>query len=63
MTELGGTEDGILKARDTYNDTATNYNTGIQRFPKNLFATWFGFTKVSLFKADAGASKAPKVSF
>mgnify|MGYP001614664450 FL=1 len=63
MNELTKTEDGILGARDTYNDTATNYNTGIQRFPKNLFAQWFGFSKVNLFKADSGANKAQEIEF
>lgn len=63
MNDLRGTEDGILKARDTYNTTTTNYNTNIQRFPKNLFAKAFGFEKRTLFKADGGAEKAPKVNF
>lgn len=63
MTDLKGTEDGILKARDTYNTTANNYNTQIQRFPKNLFASSFGFDARTLFKADTGAATAPTVSF
>jgi LemA protein len=63
MNQLTTTEDGILKARDGYNDTTTNYNIGIQRFPKNLFAGWFGFAKIALFKADSGANKAPQVKF
>ena len=63
QAELGKTEDGIAKARDNYNVTATNYNTNIQRFPKSLFAKSFGFEKQNLFKADSGASKAPQVKF
>lgn len=63
MNQLTSTEDGILQARDHYNDTATNYNTGIQSFPKNTFASMFGYTTVSLFKADTGAKNAPKVKF
>ena len=63
MTDIRGTEDGILKARDTFNTTATNYNTNILSFPKNIFARVFGFEKQSLFKADAGTSVAPKVKF
>ena len=63
MTELSGTEGGILKARDTYNATATNYNTNIERFPKSMFANTFGFEKKTLFKSDEGASKATKVQF
>lgn len=63
MTDLKGTEDGILKARDAYNATATNYNTNIERFPKNVFASTFGFEKRTLFKSDEGASKVTKVKF
>lgn len=63
QAELAKTEDGIVKARDTYNTTATNYNTNIERFPKNLFAKTFGFEKQKLFKSDGGAEKAPKIKF
>lgn len=63
MSELKSTEDGILKARDSYNTTANNYNTNIQRFPKNIFASSFGFKERTLFKSDVAASKAPTVSF
>lgn len=63
MNDLRGTEDGILKARDGFNNTATNYNTNIQRFPKNIFASVFGFKARTLFKADTGAEKVIKVKF
>lgn len=63
MTDLKGTEDGILKARDAYNATVTNYNTNIERFPKNVFASTFGFEKRTLFKSDQGSEKATKVKF
>lgn len=61
--ELGRTEDGIAAARDAYNTTATNYNVNITRFPKSIFASAFDFKKQELFKAAAGADKAPKVKF
>lgn len=61
--ELSGTENGIQEVRNRYNDAVTNYNTNIRRFPKSIFANLFGFDKRNLFKADEGASKAPKVSF
>lgn len=63
QAELGKTEDGIAKARDAYNGTATNYNVQIAKFPKSVFASMFNFEKQSLFKADTGAEKAPKVKF
>lgn len=63
INELKGTEDGIAKKRDFYNDTVTNYNVNVSRFPKNIFSNMFGFDKAELFKADKGADKAPKVEF
>ena len=63
MNQLTGTEDGILAARDNYNKVATNYNTNIERFPKNVFANIFGFKPFALFKAKAAAANAPEVKF
>jgi len=63
MNDLRGTEDGIAKARDSFNVTASNYNGNIQKFPKNIFAGIFGFTKVTLFKSETGAEKGSKVKF
>lgn len=63
MSDLKGTEDGIQKARDTYNTTANNYNNNIRRFPKNIFANVFGFEKATLFKSTANAEKAVQVKF
>lgn len=63
MTELSSTENGIQAARDTYNTTANNYNTQIERFPKNMFAASFGFERKELFKAKEGSQNAPKVVF
>lgn len=63
ITELQGTENGIADVRNDYNDTVTNWNTNVTRFPKSIFAGAFDFHKRVLFKADSGASKAPKVDF
>lgn len=63
MSELQGTENGVLEKRDNYNKVATNYNTNIQRFPKNMFANTFGFKEYTLFKAEQGAEKGAKVQF
>jgi LemA protein len=63
MGELTGTENGISGVRDQYNDTVTNYNKSVQKFPKNVFASMFGYKERKQFKADSGADKAPKVKF
>ena len=63
MNSLKSTEADILKTRDNYNATVNNYNTNIQRFPKNMFANMFGFEARKLFKSDQGAEKATKVQF
>ena len=63
MNDLRGTETEIQGVRNDYNKTATNYNTNISSFPKNLFATTFGFKEVTLFKSDTAAAKAIKVKF
>lgn len=63
MNQLTGTEDGIMSARNAYNDQATKFNTSIERFPSNVFAGLYGFKEFTLFKADPGAATAPKVDF
>lgn len=63
MNDLRSTENQIATVRDGFNTTAANYNTNIRRFPKNIFASMFGFDKVTLFKATSGADKAVEVRF
>lgn len=63
MNELKSTENNILSARDSYNDTATNYNNYLTRFPKNVYANLFDFDKRSLFEASEESRKAPDFNF
>lgn len=63
MDELAGTENRISTERDRYNSTVKGYNVKIKRFPGNIVAKVFGFDAKEFFKADAGAEKAPQVSF
>lgn len=62
MVQLEGTENRIKVERDNYSTAATTYNTSIQKFPRNILAGMFGFEKKDLYKADTGASTAPKVN-
>ena len=63
QTQLERTENRIAVERRTFNTTAQNYNSYIRSFPKNLYASMFGFEKKSYFKATEGAEKAPEVKF
>lgn len=63
MAQLEGTENRISEQRRTFNDMARDYNTYIQKFPKNLWAGMFNFDKVGYFQAAEGSDKAPTVNF
>ncbi len=63
QAQLEGTENRIAVERKNFNDTASEYNKYIRKFPNSLFAAIFGFDKKPYFEAEAGASTAPKVSF
>lgn len=61
--ELASTENQILTARTRFNEAVKPYNNHVSTFPNSIFAGMFGFQKKEYFKADAGASAAPKVKF
>ena len=61
--ELAGTENRVAVARKDYNEDAREFNSGIKKFPTNIFAGIFGFDAYEYFEADASAQKVPQVSF
>ncbi len=63
QTVLEGTENRIATERGRYNNTVTDYNVAVKRFPANLWAGLFGFSAKPQFQADAAASTAPHVQF
>ncbi|MEZ5196518.1 MAG: LemA family protein [Bacteroidales bacterium] len=63
QTQLERTENRITVERRTFNTTAQNYNTFIRQFPKNIYASLFGFEKKAYFSAQEGSDQAPKVEF
>lgn len=63
QSQLEGTENRINVERNRYNEAVKNYNTYIRKFPNNMVVGLFGFEKMTLFSADAGAENAPKVEF
>ena len=61
--QLEGTENRINEARNKFNAVVTEYNKQIRSFPKNIFASIFGFRTMEKFAADASAQNAPSVKF
>jgi LemA protein len=63
QSQLEGTENRIAVERRKFNEMAQAYNTNIRTFPRNIFASMFGFEKKAYFQAAEGAETAPKVEF
>ncbi|GMV90167.1 MAG: membrane protein [Chthonomonas sp.] len=62
--ELRSTENKISYARQYYNDIVTAYNTKIEAFPSNIFASMFSFKPKELFEIEVAAEReAVKVQF
>jgi LemA protein len=61
--ELSATEGKVAYARQFYNDSVLDYNTGIQTFPAALIADRMGFRQREYFEAGEGAREAPTVQF
>lgn len=62
--ELAGTENRIAVERMRYNEAVKAYNVYVRRFPNNIIAAIFGYSRESVyFKADEGAKTAPNVDF
>lgn len=52
QADLTDTEDKIQAARRFYNGTVRDYNTKVEVFPTNLFASMMGFAKREFFDID-----------
>jgi LemA protein len=61
QVQLEGTENRVAQARRSYNETVTDFNGAVRRFPRSIVAALFGFEKRTLFEAAAGADEAPRV--
>ncbi len=62
MEELTTTENQISFARQFYNDITTTFNTKLEVFPTNLFASALGFRLFPLFQVkDASEREVPTV--
>ncbi|WP_346856531.1 LemA family protein [uncultured Draconibacterium sp.] len=63
QAQLEGTENRIAVERRKFNETTQGYNAYIRKFPRVIYAGWFGFEKKTYFEAQQGAEKAPEVQF
>ncbi len=63
QAQLEGTENRITVERRKFNQTTQTYNAYIRKFPRVIYAGWFGFEKKAYFEAQQGAEKAPEVQF
>lgn len=59
--EYTAIENSIRAETVNYNSAVKEYNTSIKVFPNNIIANFSNFKEKPLFKADAGAEKAPEV--
>jgi LemA protein len=57
MEELTTTENQISFARQFYNDITTTFNTKLEIFPTNLFASALGFELFPLFQVENAAER------
>ena len=61
--ELSGTENRIATARRDYNEAVKEYNLKIKRFPTNIIAGMFGYSKRDYFEASEQSKEVPNVNF
>jgi LemA protein len=61
--QLTSTENRIAFARQFYNDEVMKYNTAQSKFPRNLFAGVFGFSRATMFSAPESERAAVAVKF
>lgn len=63
QVQIEGTENRISTERRKFNESAQAYNAYIMQFPRNLFASMFGFQSMAYFASEPGSEKAPEVTF
>lgn len=62
MEELVLVEDKIAASRRFYDSNVSEYNTLIETFPNNIFASMYGFKEMELFKIDVGENFSSKIN-
>jgi LemA protein len=59
--EVAGTENRIATSRQDYNASTQDYNTTRAKFPTVISAKLYGFKEEPYFKAEEGATQAPRI--
>jgi LemA protein len=63
QTQLEGTENRISNERRIFIELTRDYNTNIRRFPKNIYASMFGFERKPTFESRPGSDVPPVIEF
>jgi LemA protein len=63
MDTLEGTENRLAVARRDYNESVETYNLKVRRFPGNIMANIFGFSKKSYYEVSEKDQENPQVDF
>ncbi len=63
QAQLEGTENRITNERRKFSEMVQGYNTNIRQFPRNIYASIFGFERKAYFEARPGADVAPVIEF
>jgi len=63
QTQLEGTENRIANERRIFIELTRDYNADIRRFPKNIYASMFGFERKPTFEARPGSDVPPVIEF
>lgn len=63
QAQLEGTENRISVERTRFNEVAKLYNIPVQKMPRAIIASLFGFKEKPYFAAEKGSETAPAVQF
>ena len=63
QSQIEGNENRVTLARRDYNEAVTALNARVRTFPTNLVAGLANVDQRAQFEADAGAERAPEISF
>jgi LemA protein len=63
QAQLEGTENRISVERTRFNEVTKLYNIPVQKMPRAIIASFFGFKERPYFAAEKGSETAPAVQF